>query len=241
MPITTGPLGAARRLAVRVYELRLPPLARTVRRKKLTYLNVPSFLSLDNAVQQVKARNVPGAFVEFGIALGGSAIYLASHSDGREFHGFDVFAMIPPPSERDDQKSINRYNDIAAGKSSGIGGDKYYGYVDDLYSQVTREFDTFGYPVDGKKIQLHRGLFEDTIDILKDTPIALAHIDCDWYDPVKLCLEKTAARLSVNGYMILDDYNHYDGSRRATDEFLAANPNFSMVHSNSNAVIIRNS
>ena len=40
-------------------------------------------------------------------------------------------------------------------------------------------------------MSLHKGLFEDTWPMVatKIHQIALAHVDCDWYDPVKYCLE----------------------------------------------------
>jgi O-methyltransferase len=74
---------------------------------------------------------VSGDVLEFGVALGGSAIVLAGIAGlaHRRFYGFDVFEMIPAPtSEKDDEKSKQRYNLIASGKSEGIGGDLYYGY-----------------------------------------------------------------------------------------------------------------
>ena len=44
--------------------------------------------------------------MEYGVALGGSAVYLASEGyDRRRFQGYDVFGMIPEPGEQDDEKS----------------------------------------------------------------------------------------------------------------------------------------
>ncbi|RWP32466.1 TylF/MycF/NovP-related O-methyltransferase [Mesorhizobium sp.] len=36
-----------------------------------------SFISLRDAIRQLKREKVPGEFIEYGIALGGSAIYIA--------------------------------------------------------------------------------------------------------------------------------------------------------------------
>ena len=129
--------------------------------------------------------------------------------------------MIPPPtSEKDDEKSRTRYETIRTGQSQGIGGDPYYGYVDNLYDRVVENFGRFGQPVDGRRVSLCKGYFEDTLH--PQTDIAFAHIDCDWYDPVKLCLERIVPRLSAGAYVVLDDYNDYGGCRRAVDEFLDA-------------------
>lgn len=48
--------------------------------------------------------------------------------------------MIPPPGEGDDVRSHERYAEIKDGRSKGIGGETYYGYVDDLYARVCDSF-----------------------------------------------------------------------------------------------------
>ena len=229
-----------RRLIRRVNRLRLPAVAREVKRRHLTYLSDAKFLSLRHAIREI-ARNVPGDFVEYGIALGGSAVYLASETAGRRrFRGYDVFGMIPAPGEHDDGPSKERYEVIRSGRSKGIGGDPYYGYEQNLYSRVCATFESFGYPVDGVKVVLHRGLFEQTVRFAPGDQVALAHIDCDWYDPVRLCLERTADVLHRGGFLILDDYNDYGGCRKAVDEFLVADPRFELVRTSPHAVLRRN-
>lgn len=55
-----------------------------------------------------------------------------------------------------------------------------------------------------------------------DQPVALAHVDVDWYDPVKTCLERIVPRLSVGGAVVLDDYHDWGGCRKAADEYFQA-------------------
>jgi hypothetical protein len=134
---------------------------------------------------------------------------------------------IPPPtSEKDDVKSKDRYEKIASGKSSGLGGDEYYGYRDNLYDDVCRSFAKYGLDVDSSNVDLHKGLFENTMPNAKMERMAFAHIDCDWYDPVMYCLNKVADRLSQNGVILIDDYHDYGGCRTATDEFLRQRGDF---------------
>jgi asparagine synthase (glutamine-hydrolysing) len=54
----------------------------------------------------------------------------------------------------------------------------------------------------------------------------LAHIDCDWYDPVSYCLRSIAPKISVGGIVLIDDFYDYGGCRTAVDEFLAEHPEF---------------
>ena len=229
-----------RRLAAKPDRAGLPPVVRDVKRRHLTYLSDAKFLSLREAIREVARTGVSGDFVEYGVALGGSAVYLASEAgERRRFRGYDVFGMIPAPGERDDERALARYELIRSGRSAGIGGDRYYGYEENLFGRVCQTFESFGYPVDGMKIALHRGLFEDTVRFDPGDQIALAHVDCDWYDPVRLCLERTADVLAAGGFIVLDDYNDYGGCRTAVDEFLADRPGFDLVRRLPHAVVRR--
>ncbi len=78
------------------------------------------------------------------------------------------------------------------------------------------------YGVHRDRVHLHKGLFEDTLK--PAWPIALAHIDCDWYEPVKLCLERIGPHLQYGARVVLDDYFDYGGCKKATDEFLDTMP-----------------
>ena len=213
-------------------------LAQRVMADHLTYLDAAKMQSLRSCVATVKADAVPGDFLEFGVALGGSAICLASALDGaRRFAGFDVFAMIPPPSDRDGAQSRARYRTITAGKSRGTGGDTYYGCLDDLHARVVESFRRYGLTVDGDRIRLIRGLFEETLPHFPPAPVALAPIDCDWVDPVLLCLRHIVAKLSPGGFVIVDDHNDWPGARDATDQILREHPEVTMIRQRPHAVL----
>ncbi|MCI4592659.1 TylF/MycF family methyltransferase [Sphingobium sp. BYY-5] len=209
---------------------RLSRISRQIRRERLTYLPARKLLRIEAALSRIRRRAVRGDIVEFGVALGGSAILLAHHArSDRRFFGLDVFAMIPPPaSERDDARSKQRYDIIASGKAEGLGGDTYYGYRDDLFDQVASQLARYGTPVDGDRVNLVKGLFQDSLPTLDIEQIAFAHIDCDWYEPVRYCLNQTAECLTPGGLVVIDDYHDYKGCREAVDEFLADRPDFRM-------------
>lgn len=202
-----------------------PTISDRVRADRLSYLTIEKLDDLEHHAAQVIEAGVAGMFVEAGVALGGASIVLASyaHPAGRAFRGYDVFEMIPAPGERDDEKSHRRYEVISSGESSGLGGnDEYYGYREDLLSDVKAAFERYGLPVDDHDIRLIRGLFEDTMSFAADDAIALVHVDCDWYEPVKYVLETTYSVLAPGGIVIVDDYHDYGGCRDACEEFIAA-------------------
>jgi O-methyltransferase len=206
----------------------LSRVARKVRGDGLTYLSPRKLARIEGCLSDVTRQGVPGDFVETGVALGGCAIVIASRLTGdRRFHGYDVFGMIPPPSDADPPEVHERYERIASGRSEGIDGGEYYGYRDRLYDDVVAAFAVHGIPVDGHRVQLHRGLFEDTLN--PERAVAFAHIDCDWHDPVALSLERIYPQLSAGGWLVIDDYYAYGGATSAVDEFRAAHPDLAVV------------
>jgi asparagine synthase (glutamine-hydrolysing) len=205
-----------------------------VREEHLTYLDPAKLELLERCIGDV--RRVRGDFLEMGVALGGSAIVIAGLMDRRRhFHGYDVFGMIPPPGEQDPPAVHERYRTIAEGRSEGIDGETYYGYLDDLYDRVVAAFARHGMAVDGKRIALHRGLFADTLHPTE--PVAFAHVDCDWYEPVKICIERVWPQLSPGGLMVFDDYNDWGGCTKAVDEFIAAEPTATLSTTEPTAVV----
>jgi asparagine synthase (glutamine-hydrolysing) len=180
--------------------------ASEVKKKNLTYLSDDKLRSMNSCITFIKRNGVPGDFLEFGIALGGSGICIASELDADRRFIVDVFGMIPPPSEKDGAGPNDRYEIIKSGGSTGIGGDRYYGYIDNLRDVVIKNFEEFGLRVDGRRIALVQGLYEVTLPKQPEMTIAFAHIDCDWYEPVKVCLEYIVPCLSPGGIIILDDY-----------------------------------
>ena len=83
-----------------------------------------------------------------------------------------------------------------------------------------------------KKVHFHQGWFEETLP--KDAPgigkIALLRLDGDWYSSTKVCLDHLYSHVSKFGVVVIDDYGHWEGCRKAVDEFLAKLGSPVMLH-----------
>ncbi|MGE4250909.1 MAG: TylF/MycF/NovP-related O-methyltransferase [Parvibaculaceae bacterium] len=190
-----------------------------IRSSKLTYLSDAKLASLANTCSAIEDAELPGTFIEAGCALGGSAILIASlKRSERPFLVYDVFGMIPAPTQDDTKDVHDRYRIIVEGKSTGIDGDTYYGYQDNLYDVVQANLRRFGIEPKEESVSLIKGLVQDTMRI--DQPVAFAHVDVDWYEPVLTCLRRVFPRLVEGGSIILDDYHDWGGCRKAADEYL---------------------
>ena len=204
-----------------LYKKMLPQeqeLIRGVKSKNLTYLSLTKCVSLLDTIKGIEQNQIQGLFIEAGCALGGSSILISKTKKQRSFKIYDVFEMIPPPSKEDPQEVHKRYETILQGKSAGLQGDTYYGYQENLYQTVQNNLRGFGVNLEKDNVYLVKGLVQDTLKISE--PIAFAHIDVDWYDPVKHCLQQIIPNLAVGASIILDDYYDWGGCRKATDEAL---------------------
>jgi predicted O-methyltransferase YrrM len=204
------------------------PVEETIARARdehLTYLKPDNLRVLAAAVRDVESAGLPGLIIEAGTARGGSAIVMAAaKAPARPMKVYDVFGMIPPPTERDGADVHERYDKIAAGGAKGVGGDTYYGYRGDLYEEVKDSFARLGVPVGEHNVELIRGLFEDTIELAE--PVALAHLDGDWYESTMTCLTRIAPQLVPGGRIVLDDYYKWSGCRAAVDEYFKGRDGF---------------
>jgi O-methyltransferase len=110
-----------------------------------------------------------------------------------------------------------RYQEIASGTATGIDGGKYYLYENDLKAIVEDNFKRYGYPIQEHSVELIKGDVTKTLKISQ--PVALAHVDVDWYEPVRIALEQVIPHLITGGSVALHAYFDWSGCRKAADEF----------------------
>jgi hypothetical protein len=201
-----------------------------LRQNALTYCGRPGKLEVvHEAVKKVEADGIPGIMLEAGVAMGGSAIVIAkTKAPARELRLFDVFEMLPPPSANDDARSQEVYKNFVAGNVTTMVDRNYVAHAGDLMVFTRENMQRTGVDPEALNVKFVKGLYEQTLHLAE--PIAFAHIDCDWYDSVKLCIDRLADRMSPGGIMLFDDYNSFQGCRRAVDEWLAADKRFRIVH-----------
>jgi hypothetical protein len=199
---------------------RLDQTISRIRHDGLSYLSHRALSDICLRVMEIERTGLAGDFVEAGCGWGGSTLAIAlCKESARRLAVYDVFGMIPPPTGADGKTANDRYHEIQSGESAGLKGRKYYGYEDNLLHKVTNLLTSSGYSPGQHNITLVKGLFGDTLR--PAGPIAFAHIDCDWYESVRVCLERIVPHLTPGGTLIVDDYDAWPGCRRAVDEYFA--------------------
>ena len=201
------------------FMFRRKQLARSILKDGLSFLSMRKFRRLSEAIAIANRAAQKGLYLEAGVALGGTAIFIAAAKPkSATLQLFDVFGMIPPPGENDAVDSHIRYAKIASGQAEGIKKDTYYGYRSDLMGEVSNNLERFGFPLTENRIELVRGEFTSTMEF--SGPIQFAHIDADWYDSVRTCIDAIWPHLVPGGVIVFDDYHSYEGCKKAVDEFL---------------------
>jgi len=190
-------------------------------RVRAEHLSYTTDRQLHQLLEVVRRTAPSGALIiETGCARGGSAILMCSaKSPERAMRVYDLFEMLPPPSDHDGDDMKARYAEITAGKAVGLGGAQYYLYDDDLLATVTNNFARFGYPLESNNVQLIKGKAQDTVAVAE--PVALANIDVDWYEPVSACLERIMPHVIVGGAVALRAYSDWSGCRKAADDYFS--------------------
>lgn len=192
---------------------------------KVSANTMSSFERLATIWQQVRyldRYNISGDLVECGVWKGGTAgmmalAHLASYSPPRRnLHLFDSFQGLPEPDSSVDGVMATEYSDgHANGKLASI--QKCVGALKD--SQLLLE-KKIAYPTD--LINYHQGWFEETVPASANVlpRIALLRLDGDWYESTRVCLQNLYSKVVSGGVVVIDDYGHWEGCRKAVDEFL---------------------
>jgi hypothetical protein len=162
--------------------------------------------ALYRGVRQVVQNDVRGDLVECGCARGGSAALMALTlrrlGAQRALWLFDTFEGLPAPTADDpDHEIAGLFTGTCVGRVE---------EVQDLFDRLQV----------AEGVQFIKGLFQDTLPRARVRQIALLHIDGDWYESVKTCLENLYDKVTPGGTIQFDDYGYWKGARKAVDEFL---------------------
>jgi hypothetical protein len=173
------------------------------------------------AVRYMAANDIPGDVVECGVWRGGSMQAVARtlmqlDAADRDLHLFDTFEGMPPPTEQDRRISGGPTAEEMLETQPKTGLVWAVASLEDVQAGMAQS----GYPAE--RVHYHPGRVQDTIPEHAPERIALMRLDTDWYESTKHELEHLYDRVSPGGVVIIDDYDYWEGSRKAVDEFIAA-------------------
>ena len=177
---------------------------------KYSLLHVTGFYNLYQSLRYLQSNEIPGDIVECGCFLGGASIFLTMLRDDlgladKTVWLFDTFEGFPD-NERDAL--------VGSGQvMHSVRFENFQQAVRANFAEATPK---------STGINFVQGYVEQTIPATPMGAICLLRLDTDFYASTLAELQGLYRRLVRGGVIIVDDYGLFEGSRRATDEFLAS-------------------
>src|SRR5258706_8636076 len=147
-------------------------------------VSTDALVDVANLVRVILKQNIPGDFVECGVWKGGTAFLMAELLKQAGIHDrkvwlFDSFDGMPQVEDIDGAtakaEANNPHSFLSAAKSKAS------------IEEVRRSANDLGL---APYTEFVKGWFADTLApaCSRMGPVALLHIDCDWYSTVRSCL-----------------------------------------------------
>lgn len=159
-------------------------------------------------VTDVIKKGVPGDLIETGVWRGGAAIFmraiLAAYQDpSRVVWAADSFAGLPRPDakyEADRGDFHHTFEMLAVSLEEVQDNFRRYGLLDD-------------------RVKFLKGWFKDTLPTAPIGALAVARLDGDMYESTMDALVSLYPKLSVGGYLIVDDYGNIPACKKAVEDY----------------------
>ena len=186
--------------------------------------SVERMYGLYKGIRYVLSAGIPGDLVECGVWKGGSSMAMAltlleAGSTDRSIYLYDTFEGMTAPTSVDVALDSRRSASTIWPKTERQGGSSWdYVPIEEVRQNLART----GYPSD--KLVFVKGPVERTIPGTAPRKIGLLRLDTDWYESTRHELNHLYPLLEPGGVLIIDDYGHWAGARKAVDEFFAKRP-----------------
>lgn len=166
--------------------------------------------NLQGLCTRVIREGIPGDFIECGVWRGGACILMrgvlkALGDESRKVWVADSFEGLPKPEWPPDT------------------GDEHWKKAELAVSQADVEGNFRKYDLLDDRVQFLKGWFKDTLYSAPITSLAILRLDGDMYGSTIEALVELYARVSVGGYVIVDDYGAMLACRQAVDDFRRIN------------------
>lgn len=181
-----------------------------------SYTMVPEarLYSLYTLARRVCEEDVPGNFVECGVAAGGSSALLATvisrySKRERKLYSFDTFEGMPEPTGEDAHHGVHAEE---TGWGTGTCAAPEASLLD-----VCRKLGVENI------VQPVKGFFGETLPEMREEmgEIAFLHMDGDWYESTRDILVNLYDSVHPDGIVQADDYGFWQGCSKAMHEFEA--------------------
>lgn len=190
--------------------------------RETTMTSPERILAFCDAADYVSKHNIPGDIVECGVWKGGSTAAAArtliqANDIARTLWMYDTYDGMSAPSENDIDLTGQAADQLLADDPAPNREASDSIWCRCSLDTVKQTMAATGYPQ--ANIRYVKGKVEDTLPTESPDQIAILRLDTDWYESTRCELEILFPKLAVGGVLIIDDYGHWQGCRKAVDEY----------------------
>ncbi|MBI1344182.1 MAG: macrocin O-methyltransferase [Terrimonas sp.] len=184
-----------------------------------TMTSMERLYSLYQSVIYILDHNIPGDFVECGVWKGGSSMMMAltllqRNATDRSIFLYDTFEGMSAPTENDITFSGQDAEKLLQSQEK---DDDHSIWCYSPLENVQGNLKSTGYP--SEKLFFIKGKVEITLHQNLPAEISLLRLDTDWYESTKIELEMLYPLLKKGGVLIIDDFGHWEGAKKAVLEY----------------------
>lgn len=188
-----------------------------------TMTSIERIISLTRAVEYVIKNKIEGDFVECGVWRGGSAMImtkmLIDHNlKNKKIYLYDTFDGMSAPTELDISFQGEKAEELMKSREKNE-TDVIWAYAS--LEDVKRNIFSTG--IDPECVNFVKGKVEETIPQIIPDKISILRLDTDWYESTYHELIHLFPRLVQGGIIIIDDYGHWEGAKKAVNQYFIEN------------------
>lgn len=174
-----------------------------------TMIGLKRIENLEFCINQILKDNVPGDFIETGVWRGGASIFMKALLEVNDDHErvvwlADSFEGLPKPD-------VKNYK---ADK-----GDKHFAMKELAVSLETVKNNFSKYNLLDDNVKFLKGWFKDTLPVAPIEKLSLVRLDGDMYESTMDGIVNLYPKLSVGGYLIVDDWGAVQGCKDAIIDY----------------------
>ena len=178
---------------------------------------------LTKSIKYIFENKIDGDFVECGVWQGGNLILMQRlidhYGEKKSIYGYDTFDGMTLPSEFDLDINNNKASNLLSNekKVENLENENVW-----CYSGVKTVKQNFTKHTKNNYLKLIKGDVTNTLKNNENLPknISLLRLDTDFYESTKIEMEILFPLVVKNGLIIVDDYGHWKGQKKAVDEYL---------------------
>lgn len=185
-----------------------------------TMLSIERLYDLYLTVNYLNSADIEGDFMEIGTWKGGALgmALLSDKTNTRNVIGFDTFEGHNKPGvDEFDVRGQNMQKRWEENNSSGL----KWAQADFTACKAFLEELSSNSP---NRVNLIKGDIKLTSENFIPRKLAILRIDCDWYPESLVSLKVFWPNLVSGGFLILDDYGHHSGQKKAFEEYFKNQP-----------------